>query len=822
MSILDSNQLAFIQKELRSSKKSVEKETPDQMSTFKEHAEPTRKKDYDPSHITRDGISSMHESIKTVKENHPEDPTLVFGNEVQESSTNHYATAIREHSDHVKKKNVTEGLFDGDPQEAPVSRKEFFKVLSTSLSSLGGGGVGINDVTEYVDDKIENAFNVDFGNTFVNVTGDSMSGGLFVNLPANNLDTALRINTRSGATIKLGAQDARYPMDIHMPSNTQGAWGATVRIATDFKVKKDGNNIDGSNLLDVQRDNNALVLDGTLKTKKLEHFSGTNTLIEQTSGIYRNVSNKFTGSNYGSMMRRTFYNGTPYIDYSIGGLEATMDKDANHPHVYKQWRGGVQYHETKTGTIPGDPSAYRFTLRRIFDERQGGQSGGLQTIHELRDPVYTTDAVNFRSLNSRSSRLQPSYIGDSVQRSIIESGLSTPLDSLDSTGGVGTMFVNTSGVRPRLQFWKDSQWQDLRSKFDSGEVLGIVNSLRYTTANHDSDTLAQVDSAYVQARVNFPADTIIDSNDVVGIVDSAYVQARQITYDFLDSSEAISLFDSAYVQARVTFPVDQVGLDSDDVIGIVDSAYVQARQIPYDSAQVQQQIDSAVSNGLNPFDQDLNTTDIVTFDQVVANLDGAIEFHANNRSGATIYKGEAVYIENVDGNKPTVALADASDPSKMPAFGLALADAADNADITIVTLGTLPDIDTSSFEVGDTLYIGTTPGEITTSPPSGVDTPVQNIGRVIRSHGISGSIRVGGAGRSSATPNLDAGQIFYGSDSNRSVPTLLDSVIDSDYVQTRINAATLDFSSVPTSDPSVAGLVWRDSDNGNMMRISVG
>ena len=58
-------------------------------------------------------------------------------------------------------------------------------------------------------------------------------------------------------------------------------------------------------------------------------------------------------------------------------------------------------------------------------------------------------------------------------------------------------------------------------------------------------------------------------------------QARQITYDFLDSAEAINLVDSAYVQARVTFPADQVGIDSATSISLtqstVDSAYVQTR-----------------------------------------------------------------------------------------------------------------------------------------------------------------------------------------------------------------------------------------------------
>ena len=778
MSILDSNQLSLIRQELRSSKESVEKKTPDQMTTFKEHAEPARKKDYDPSHITRDGISSMYESIKTVSEKHPtQDPTEIFGQDLNEEKTDQYATAIRSHSDHAqKKKGVSEGLFDGDPQEAPVSRKEFFKVLSTSLASLGGGGVGMNDVTAYVDERVQYAFEVDLGNTYVDVAGDSMTGGLLIDVPASSPDDALTVNTRSNSTIKIGQYDTRYPLDIAMSTNAQNAWGATVRFATDFKVKKDTNNIDGSNLLDVQRANASVVVDGKIKTKTLEHFSGVNNQIGLYSGIVDQVQNKFDGSNYSKMGRRVFYNGIPYIDGPTVGTTnnwSATNYDNDHPAVFKEWRSKVQYVEVKRNR-----NNISYMLREILDtvNEPNGPSGGVQRIRYLFDPEWSRDAVPLKYVNSRSSRLQPEYIGDSAQRAIVQSGFSTPLDSSDGTGHVGTMFVNTSGGRPRLQFWRDSAWQDLRSRFDSGEVLGIVNSLRYTTADHDSDTLAQVDSAYVQARVGFPADTIIDSDDVVGIV------------------------DSDYVQARVTFPADLVGLDSEAVINLFDSDYINIR------------VD-------NPFDQTLNTTDIVTFDQVYANLDGALEFKANNRSGGIILKGQPVYIDGVDGNKPTVALADANDPNKMPAYGLALEDANDNADIIIVTFGSLKDVDTSAFDIGDTLYIGTTPGTLVNTPPAGTSAKIQNIGRVIKSHGSSGSIKVGGAGRTNATPNLDAGEIFYGNDSDRSEAVALTSVVDSDYVQTRINAAALDFSSVPTSDPNVAGLVWRDSDT---MRISLG
>ena len=74
-----------------------------------------------------------------------------------------------------------------------------------------------------------------------------------------------------------------------------------------------------------------------------------------------------------------------------------------------------------------------------------------------------------------------------------------------------------------------------------------------------------LDSADVALIASF------DSNEVVGMIDSAYVQAR-VTLDGvgIDSNQAINLIDSAYVQARVT--LDGVGIDSATAQGFADSA----------------------------------------------------------------------------------------------------------------------------------------------------------------------------------------------------------------------------------------------------------
>lgn len=155
-------------------------------------------------------------------------------------------------------------------------------------------------------------------------------------------------------------------------------------------------------------------------------------------------------------------------------------------------------------------------------------------------------------------------------------------------------------------------------------------------------------------------------------------------------------------------------------------------------------------------------------DRFFGEIEGATIFSAKNESGSTLLKGKAVYISGVSGNKPTVDLADANDSSKMPAFGLVYADANNNADVDIVTFGTLSGVDTSSFAEGTVLYVSKSAGLLTGTVPTGEASLIQNMGKVVRQHSSAGSIKVIGAGRTNATPNLDSGNIFVGNSSGQS------------------------------------------------------
>lgn len=110
-----------------------------------------------------------------------------------------------------------------------------------------------------------------------------------------------------------------------------------------------------------------------------------------------------------------------------------------------------------------------------------------------------------------------------------------------------------------------------------------------------------------------------------------------------------------------------------------------------------------------------------------------------NTTGATLTKGQVVYINGSNGTFPTVALADASTIATADVFGLVVADISNNSFGQVIQQGDLSGLDTSSFLDGDTLYLSTTAGALTTTQPTGTDISVA-VGKVIKGGSVGGGI----------------------------------------------------------------------------------
>ena len=145
----------------------------------------------------------------------------------------------------------------------------------------------------------------------------------------------------------------------------------------------------------------------------------------------------------------------------------------------------------------------------------------------------------------------------------------------------------------------------------------------------------------------------------------------------------------------------------------------------------------------------------------------ATTINARNESGSQIDAGTPVYVTGYSGGgaRPLVAPADADDPAKMPALGLALETVATGNNIRVASYGVYENANTGVFSEGDELYIDTTAGKLTATRPSGNSTKIQKIGQVLRSHASAGTILIQGAGRSNDIPNLSNLNVFIGNTS---------------------------------------------------------
>ena len=132
----------------------------------------------------------------------------------------------------------------------------------------------------------------------------------------------------------------------------------------------------------------------------------------------------------------------------------------------------------------------------------------------------------------------------------------------------------------------------------------------------------------------------------------------------------------------------------------------------------------------------------------------------------TIIAGQPVYISGHSGNTPEVMVADFDDPLKMPAFGIASADIANNNNGAISTYGDLKNVDTTgsaegeTWAVGDDLYVNGS--KLTNVRPSLSSQQIQKVAKVIRVQASTGQMFLTGAGRANDTPNLDTQHVFIG------------------------------------------------------------
>jgi hypothetical protein len=156
-----------------------------------------------------------------------------------------------------------------------------------------------------------------------------------------------------------------------------------------------------------------------------------------------------------------------------------------------------------------------------------------------------------------------------------------------------------------------------------------------------------------------------------------------------------------------------------------------------------------------------------------------------NDEGATINAGTPIYSRGEIGgsDRIRVGIADASDPAKMPAIGIAettlnTTDAKDGHGIITGAFN----INVSGFtglSEGDILYVSNSGGGLSQTKPTGTQL-IQNVGIVLKTNGTTlQGLQVSCIGRTNDVPNIPNGQAWIGNASGVATPTTLAAVATS-------------------------------------------
>jgi hypothetical protein len=113
-----------------------------------------------------------------------------------------------------------------------------------------------------------------------------------------------------------------------------------------------------------------------------------------------------------------------------------------------------------------------------------------------------------------------------------------------------------------------------------------------------------------------------------------------------------------------------------------------------------------------------------------------------NGTGSTITNGSVVAVNGAQGQRPSVALADAdSEALSAPTLGIATEDIANGAEGFITTFGFVRGINTSAFTAGLPIYLSQTAGQFTQTRPAAPAHTVA-LGWVIKVNASSGEVFV--------------------------------------------------------------------------------
>jgi hypothetical protein len=136
--------------------------------------------------------------------------------------------------------------------------------------------------------------------------------------------------------------------------------------------------------------------------------------------------------------------------------------------------------------------------------------------------------------------------------------------------------------------------------------------------------------------------------------------------------------------------------------------------------------------------------DVQSLAETIESLLGTIgpAYHTlevTNNSGASIAKGDPVYISGYATSKPAISKCNSTDLATFPVIGLATTTITNASDGVVLLSGVFSNINTNAYNVGNKLYVASGGGLTATQPTTGSGA----VGIVLKKNASSGIILVG-------------------------------------------------------------------------------
>lgn len=254
-------------------------------------------------------------------------------------------------------------------------------------------------------------------------------------------------------------------------------------------------------------------------------------------------------------------------------------------------------------------------------------------------------------------------------------------------------------------------------------------------------------------------DTVTLDLDDTAVTAGSYGSGTEIPTFTVDAQGRITAAGTASISTDMTVAADS---GSDQIISIGTDTFTISGGTGLNSVASTDTVTLNLSNTGVTAGTYGSTTGIASFTvDATGRLSAASEIDAppvlvevHNQTGGTLTKGIPVYVSGTHSSgKPTVAEADNNGSGTYPAIGLVYSAFANGSDGYVIISGLLNNVSTGSFSAGDALYLGSSPGSLTSTRPTASTSKVQKVGLVTRSHASSGSILIIGAGRTNDITN---------------------------------------------------------------------